>query len=240
MKCRTAPRVSCQAQPDAAQLVHGPAVRRVQRQRPLLMHPRRVEFAGREADLAGEEMHVRFVRRKAARLAGRSRGDIQPSCAERRLRHADVGLPVPGSKPARFHPRAQRLGIVVGVQHRIAGQPVWPLVRGVQGHRAVGRVDGLLMPPRAQMRPGEQAPCPGALGLRRHQPGQQAAGLVVPLHVQHRVGPREFLRELDHDRTVLISDGASSGSSPGRRRRRPRWRTARRSWPCRTRPPATA
>jgi hypothetical protein len=194
-------------EPDAAQLVHGPAVGRIQGKRPLLVLPRRVQIAAGQAYLAGEEVHVGLVRREGARLLGRGRGDVEPPRAERGLGHADVGLPVPRREPARLVAGPQRLSVVVGVQQRVAGQPVRPLIRGIQRHRAVGGVNGLLVAARPEVSTGQQAPCPRVLGLGRDQAGEQATCLVVAFHVQHRVGPREFLPDFDH---------VSGSMSPGR------------------------
>ena len=229
-----------QAQPDPAQFVHGPAVRGVQRQRALLVHPGRLQVARGQAHLARQEVHVRLVRGQAAGLPGRGGGDVQAPGPQRRLRHADMGLPVSRGQPPGLHARPQRLGVVVGVQQRVAGQPVRPFVRRIQAHRAVGRVHGLLVPPRAELSPGQQAPGPGVLRLRRDQPGQHPARLVVAFHIEHRVGARQLLPELGHAVSALISAGVFSGSRRGRRRRHPRWRTGRHSARCRTTPPVTA
>jgi MFS family permease len=159
-------------QPDPAQLVHGAAVRGIQRERALLMLARGGQIAAAQAHLAGQEVHVGFVGGQGPGSSRRVGGGIQPMGGQGGLGQADVRLPVAGREPARLLRRAQRVGVVALVDQCVAGQAVRPLVRGVQGHGPVGHLDGLGVPVRAQVRTGHQAPGPAAVRLRRYDPGQ--------------------------------------------------------------------
>ena len=243
-------------QPDPAQLVHGAAVRRIQREGSFLMLARGGQVASAQAHLAGQEVHIGLVRGQRPGPGRRVGSGVQPLGGQGSLSQAHVGLPVAGRQQARLVRRSQRVGVVAQVDQRVAGQAVRPFVRGIQGHRPVGHLDGLGVPVRAQVRAGHQAPGPAAVRLGGHDAGQQRRRLVEPPHVEHRRGARQFLPELDHRwhpegsggsggvvpprLTPLTAAGACGDRRPGRRRCRPRWRTARRCGRCRTRRPATA
>jgi MFS family permease len=180
-------------EPDPAQLVHRAAVRGIQREGALLMFARGRQVAAAQAHLAGQEMHVGLIGSQGPGPGRRVGGGVQPVGGQGGLRQAHVGLPVAGREPACLVRRAQRVGVVTQVDQRVAGQSVRPLVRGVQGHRPVGYLDGLGVAVGAQVRAGHQAPGPAALRLRRHDPGQQRGRLVEPLDVEHRRSARQFL-----------------------------------------------
>jgi MFS family permease len=180
-------------EPDPAQFVHRAAVRGIQRQGALLMLARGGQVAAAQAHLAGQEMHVGLVGGQGPGPGRRVGGGVQPVGGQGRLGQAHVGLPVAGREPARLVRRAQRVGVVAQVDQRIAGQAVRPLVRGIQGHRPVGHLDGLGVPVRAQVRTGHQAPGPAALRLGRHDARQQGRRLVEPPDVEHRRRPGQLL-----------------------------------------------
>jgi hypothetical protein len=226
-------------QADPAELVHRAAVRRVERQGLFLMLPGLRQLPTGQTHLAGQEVHVGLVRGQRAGPGRRLGRDVQALPGQRGLRHAHVRLPVAGREAARLVRRPQRVRVVAQVDQGVAGQPVRPLVGGVEGHRPVGRADRLGVAFRAQVRAGHQAPGPAALGFGRDHPGQQRRGLVETPDVEHRRCPRQLLPQLDHV-SELISAGACAGRRPGRRSCRSRWRTAPRCGPCRTTPPATA
>jgi MFS family permease len=159
-------------EPDPTQLVHRAAVRGIQREGAFLMLARGGQVATAQAHLAGQEMHVGLVGGQGPGPGRRVGGGVQPLGGQGGLGQADVGLPVAGREPARLVRRAQPVAVVAQVDQRVAGQAVRPLIRGVQGHRPVGHLDGLGVPVRAQVRAGHQAPGPAAVRLRRHDPGQ--------------------------------------------------------------------
>jgi len=225
-------------EPDPAQLVHRAAVRGIERQGSFLVFTRLRQIAAGQAHLAGEEVHVGLVRSQAAGPCRRLGGHVESLRRQGGLSHADVRLPVAGREPARLVGRPQRGRVAGQVDQGVAGQPVRPLVGGIEGHRPVGGGDGVGVALPAQVRTGHQAPGPAALRFRGHHPGQQRGGLLEAPDVEHRRRPGQLLPQFDHRR--LTSSGACAGRRPGRRRFRPRWRTAPRCGRYRTRRPATA
>jgi len=176
-------------QPDPAKLVHRAAVRRVQRERPLLMLTGRRQSPGAQRHLARQEVHVGLVRRQRPRLRRRGRRDVQPVRGQGSLSQADVRLPEHRRQPACLPRGSQRAGRVAEVHQRAAGKTVRPFVIWVQRDRTVGGIQRVTVPCRAQLRPGQQAPRPAVLRLGGDHPGEQRRCLAEPPDIQHRRGP---------------------------------------------------
>ena len=155
------------AQPDPAKLVHRAAVRRVKGQGALLVLAGPVQVTAREGDLAGQEVHVGFVRRELRGLGRGGGGDRGLAGGKRGLRDAHMGLPVTGGEPPGLRRRPQRLPVVAQVHQRVGGQPVRPLLDWLDGGRPVGGLNGFGEAVSAQVRAGEQAPGPAAARLGR-------------------------------------------------------------------------
>jgi hypothetical protein len=187
-------------EPDPAQLVHRAAVRGIEREGSFLVLTRMPQVAAGQTHLAGEEVHVGLVRSQATGPRRRLGGDVEPLRRQGGLGHADVRLPVAGRKPARLVGRPQRGRVAGQVDQGVAGQPVWPLVGGIEGHRPLGGGDRVRVALPAQVRAGHQAPGPAALRFGGHHSGQQRGGLLEAPDVEHRRRPGQLLPQLDHRR----------------------------------------
>jgi hypothetical protein len=173
-------------EPDPAELVHRAAVRRVQCQGPFLVGTGLAERASGQAHLAGQEVHVGLVRRQRAGPGRGGVGDVEVMAGQRRLRHAHVRLPEVRCQTARLARRPQRVGVVAEVDQGIAGQPVRPLVGGVECDRPVGGADGVGVPLGTQVRAGQQAPGAAAVRFGGHDAREQRGGLIASPDIEHR------------------------------------------------------
>ena len=234
------------AQPDPAELVHRAAVRRVKRERALLVPAGRLEVARGPAPPC---------RTGSARRARSARGGGPPPRRRRPARAAPAASAAwathtwvcqydgaraaatrqPRAAPRRGCPRCIRALDASRCGHSSAGSIA-------AARLAASTASTYRSAPRWARANRHHARDAARLG--GDEPGEQGRGLVVAPEVEHGGGPRQLLPKLRQvgpfRQPGFRSAGAYAGMPRDHRMRRPRWRTAPRSARCRTRCRATA